>query len=716
MEVDEEYVKFKDVKDKNDWWYWSYTELIALTYNYDQDFSSSSTFCDTNSIIIGTPRIRIYGVAPVDCDGAHHEIATNKTVTSILGIPYCYQDYIDNVQHLGDFQGRDNKQYEWDAHYLAVVRGTSSQYSYSKNEFFLPKKAFSAILYLITLNTANWLSSDLYSRAIITEFTLYHPPSELFSTVNFIAEFPATTGAQLSVTIESTHMQRYRTSWSYMSMLAEILLLPMSMYFMVKSALYLYHCRLRFWQSTLGILDVCLTILLWSYVICLMLRVQITEDLQWQLKVFYYQKYVNLKSAMTWDSVLDALLGIIIVVHVFRCISLLYFFKRFRRLLLIVAHASRDVLNISLVLFLLILVFLNLGFKWLNAMTYNFHSAFQSFISIVSLLFSMNSSIVPIEDLPNATRIFVSLYYVIMILILVMLFRGLYFAAFSFATKSFIYDTNAVEISLSDVFSGIVNHFANLITIFKRKQSKDGPSSATIATSPTFDAELESQMSSVMKKLDNVCNSMNEVHNTDDHLSNSDSSYAAASPISDHSRERSSTIDMDLLRHIVKSTNSNRTRLSGYDNSSYSDHADGFTEVPSCNTEVILARHLSDGVRLMPQSLSVSSRSNKSHMKVYDKNAAHFTKFLNDVHAASDENISGNQFSKYGKRIVKIKRRIGTSSVSKERKTFDNTVAQGKCGSSIFFIDEQLRNTETLGRRNDSNDFWELDHLDLSDE
>lgn len=54
-------------------------------------------------------------------------------------------------------------------------------------------------------------------------------------------------------------------------------------------------------------LDVLMTFFSWSYIICLMLRVQIAEDAMWQLRVAYFQKFVNLKGLTTWDGVSDFL-------------------------------------------------------------------------------------------------------------------------------------------------------------------------------------------------------------------------------------------------------------------------------------------------------------------------------------------------------------------------------------------------------------------------
>lgn len=55
-----------------------------------------------------------------------------------------------------------------------------------------------------------------------------------------------------------------------------------------------------------------MTILSWSYVVSLMLRVHIAEYIMWQLRVAYFQKYVSLKSLTTWDNVSDRRVSVFI--------------------------------------------------------------------------------------------------------------------------------------------------------------------------------------------------------------------------------------------------------------------------------------------------------------------------------------------------------------------------------------------------------------------
>lgn len=131
---------------------------------------------------------------------------------------------------------------------------------------------------------------------------------------------------------------------------------------------------LRIWKSYWGMLDVLMTLLSWSYIVCLMLRVQIAEDAMWQLRVAYFQKFVNLKGLTTWDGVssflimlfitctslyifmayyyvifkiafqvLEALIGCMLTVHLLRCLSLVKYLPRSYRLGLVLASAWNDV-------------------------------------------------------------------------------------------------------------------------------------------------------------------------------------------------------------------------------------------------------------------------------------------------------------------------------------------------------------------------------------
>lgn len=200
--ANEDYVTFDDIKTKDDWWNWTNTELLALTYsNHDESFSAYNIFCDSNSIIIGQPRLRKYDSSSQNCEASKFKIDTNRSMADLLKIGKCFPEYVDEVPHLFSFGSNQDKEYEWDAHFLAVTHGLYSRYSYTSYKQALSSSQFGSAVMLYFLQASNWLSNNS-TRAVVTEFTLYHPQTNMYTTLNLLAEFPSLSGAEVSARIK----------------------------------------------------------------------------------------------------------------------------------------------------------------------------------------------------------------------------------------------------------------------------------------------------------------------------------------------------------------------------------------------------------------------------------------------------------------------------------------------------------------------------------
>lgn len=195
----ENYLTFEDIKTKDDWWQWAYTELLALTYsNHDESYSAYNIFCDTNSIIIGQPRLRKYDSTSQECDASKVKIDNNRSMADLLNTGNCFPEYEDEVPHLFSFGSNMNKEYEWDAHFLAITHGQFSHYSYTSYMKDLPSSKFTAELMFYLLQANHWLDNN-GTRAVVTEFTLYHPQTDMYTALSLLAEFPSLSGAEVSV-------------------------------------------------------------------------------------------------------------------------------------------------------------------------------------------------------------------------------------------------------------------------------------------------------------------------------------------------------------------------------------------------------------------------------------------------------------------------------------------------------------------------------------
>lgn len=202
--VDEEYMKFSDIQTKNDWWKWAQSELLGLTYNEDQMYTELNVFCDSNSIIIGMPRLRKYDSSSQECEASRIKIDSNRSLADILDIGVCYPNYIDNVAHLFGFSWDLDKEYEWDAHFLAVTYGKYGRYSFTDYKQHLGSSRFSTMVTLFMMQSSGWLNSNT-TRAVVTDFTLYHPDTNLYTTISLLAEFPDLSGAEVIQTFQSLY-------------------------------------------------------------------------------------------------------------------------------------------------------------------------------------------------------------------------------------------------------------------------------------------------------------------------------------------------------------------------------------------------------------------------------------------------------------------------------------------------------------------------------
>ncbi|KAG7157719.1 Polycystic kidney disease 1 like 1-like, partial [Homarus americanus] len=634
------YMKFKHIHTKEDWWKWAYTELLALTYNTDKTYSTDCIFCDTNSIVIGMPRIRKYDIYSQECEASKVKIG-NMSFADLLKVKTCFPDYIDEVPHLFSFRLDMDKEYEWDAHFLAVTYGLFGQYSYTPHKQSLSGSRFITILWLMILQGSDWLNENM-TRAVVTDFTLYHPQTKLYTTVMLLAEFPSLSGAKTKTSAWSSHIERYSSDWSIVCMVAEIVLLAIAMYYLYHTTIYVYTCRFKIWKCFWGLLDVLMTVLSWSYMVCLMLRVQIAEDAMWQLRVAYFKKFVNLTGLATWDNILEALIGGMLTVHLLRCLCLMRYLPRLRRLGLILASAAKDVLCIRI--------------TW----------AHLPFLTKVE------------RESSGCVSFLGYLYYLVAYVLLYQVARALYIAAFLYARKKYV-DKPGLEVKWKDITSYIRGRCRSLVHKVRRKKEE----------MDFYMTELDLQITQVMTRLDTMAETLGLVIDRVDDLieedqlavlrtcdgvevlkMTKDSSDNEAWQLEDEVTNSTFKMELEAMLKPLQSCGQDPMKEAGSKtlissqvtslearNDSHkhqyetifdtpmetSFNLDAFTDIASCQTEI----------EAFTRNWNLNSAC-YGQLKFGTKDdGGTMAKFLKDVSAASDESVTS--YGKYGKTVSKLK-------------------------------------------------------------
>ncbi|XP_063588724.1 LOW QUALITY PROTEIN: uncharacterized protein LOC134765858 [Penaeus indicus] len=640
----EDYVPFGSIVTKEDWWKWASSELISLAYNSDRAFSQFSVFCDSNSVLIGWPRIRKYDINPEECEAAKYLVSSNRSLADLLHVQSCFPEYVDSVSHVFSFGSNLNK--DWDA----------------------PP----------------------------------HPQTDLYTTVNLLAEFPSLSGAQVMVRVSSTAVERYKGTWSLVCIMAEVILVAVSMHYLYRTTIYVYKCRLKIWKSFWVFLDILMTILSWSYIVCLMLRVQIAEYIMWQLRVAYFQKYVNLKGLTTWDNILESLIGGMLLVHMIRCMRMMRYLPAFRRLGHVLSGAAKDVLVVTVMLLGMLVCCMLLGYMWFSSLLWEFHTALEAFLTLVRIIMTH----VPfLPNLENESNGYVTslgyLYYLITYILLYQLTRALYKAAFIHAMKSYV-GKPGVDVAWRDIKVYAKERCQSLLRFIQRKaEVVDEPKDNT---PPDFYmAELELQINQILGGLDNLAESLGIVteraaqldeaddedddeefrdsHDGDDD-GDDDEDEEEEQPLCERGRDwlaegflqgkvKSSTPKTELdviLQPLQKrvqellgqaesgereaafpgAADDRLAEAEGAQDSPFetSFNLDAFTDVASCQTEI----------EAIARSWNLSALAGGPAARGWAQDdGGQLAKFLKDVSvsAASDESLQA--FGKYGKTVGKLK-------------------------------------------------------------
>ncbi|CAL4064898.1 unnamed protein product, partial [Meganyctiphanes norvegica] len=710
QKVNEEYMRFQDINTKKDWWKWAYSELLELVYNTDEDYSTHKIFCDTNSIIVGMPRLRKYDVNDTKCDASEVTIG-NSSFADLLKIPKCFPDYVDSVSHTLSFMQSENKTYEWDTHILGITYGKFSHYSYTPHHEIFPDTKIGAMFQLVIMELTNWLDSN-NTRAVITEFTLYHPQSRLYSSINLIAEFPSLSGAETQTVISSTHVERYHYRWDYVAMLGEIFLVAIAMYYLYKTCVYLYICKLRVWNSFWGMLDILMMLFAWGYIVCLMLRVQIAEDIQWQLKVAYFQKFVNIKTLTTWDEVLESLIGMLLTLQLVRCLRLMRFNERLCNLGLVIASAIKDVAIITMSVVVVLICLAYLGNLWFGSFLHNFHSFPHTLLTLIrTVILRLPLFNKMLDETHGWTSFMTYIYFFLCWLLLYHLTRTFYKAAFIYNLKHHIKQPR-LYVTLVDVRHYFTQVFGELYCNMKNNWATDQEqhrrnvsdqevprSTADVLEEPGSDddhdedsemtiladetppglyiSELEQQLNQVMAKLPPLAQSLGIIQDTveeelQDEVAYDDKPFldtlSSWHPEEEFvpGRVKSSTFKTELermleplqsrvrevmqeeIKQVTEKQNDSAQSTTQLKTTTTSFNLEAFEDMVSCHTELDATTQ-----SLFGESFS-ASLDQATASTLFKQDGSQLAKFLRDVTAASEESLALPSYGKYGRTFNKI--------------------------------------------------------------
>ncbi|XP_062900047.1 polycystin-1-like protein 1 isoform X3 [Mobula hypostoma] len=304
---------FMNMKTADDWWNWSFTTLLRGLY-WDTWYNNAAAKTQAGPLqgkchLIGAPSLRKTQVRN----------ASDCNIPEVLSglVQACVSPYTTLIHHAD--QSNSTK----------PARGANisqcGQFNCLKGKgsiINLGRTRNEAYATLLALKKTKWI--DRYTRAVIVEFTLYNPPTNLFTIVSLLAELPPSGGILSLVHIESVRIYQENTLLDYFIMAFELLFLVL-----ILLHLYLQVCRmtqkgiLSYWREPWNWLEIGLVVISIFYYVYYVFYFVLAVDVIDHLHSGYFKTFVDMSFISAWIKVKRFLHGLLVFLLLIKSIHLL---------------------------------------------------------------------------------------------------------------------------------------------------------------------------------------------------------------------------------------------------------------------------------------------------------------------------------------------------------------------------------------------------------
>ncbi|XP_035688691.1 polycystic kidney disease protein 1-like 2 [Branchiostoma floridae] len=224
------------------------------------------------------------------------------------------------------------------------------------------------------LEKNNWV--DETTSAVLAEFTIYNPNTNLFTMVNLLAEFPPTGGCSPTQTKVTTfRLHNYVNNSDFYTLVCEILYIIMFIILLVREGAEVKRLRwqyiLQFW-SWVEIIITCLSVCLLAFYI----KRWVVVDYTSQHRLENPQGFINYSEPAMWDAAYGYVLSILSALTFAKLIRLLRFNKRLSLFGDTLRESAFALVGVAAMWSILFMAFIHAGFLLLGASTGDFRSVY----------------------------------------------------------------------------------------------------------------------------------------------------------------------------------------------------------------------------------------------------------------------------------------------------------------------------------------------------
>ncbi|XP_071112058.1 polycystin-1-like protein 1 isoform X2 [Haliotis cracherodii] len=368
---------FSQIQTRREWFEWSRMTLLDGVYSQSVSVTPSQphkqmAIGHLNSYLIGDVHVRQLRVGQEDCSSiryvtktspCRYQYSSSRRDNSIVGVNSSWTDPTAYSFLL------------WGQHGTYDPTGSTIQLSRNRSE---------AYRQLRELEESSWL--DVQTRAVIVELTLFNVPTNLFSSVTLLLEFPPTGGADPYPIVMATRVFCYISVWDNCVLACELVFVVLTLMKIRCELCEIVRNQAKYFNNLWNYLEFTFGLLSLTYVVCYMFRFVLVADIVEDLRNTFYEEFINVSFLALWDEILRAEVGLLLFFVIVKFVPLLRYITVCAKFSNIYRRARKEIILFMALYVFILCAFTGLGVVLFGSVSLGLRNAWFGLWSMTALM------------------------------------------------------------------------------------------------------------------------------------------------------------------------------------------------------------------------------------------------------------------------------------------------------------------------------------------
>ena len=323
--------------------------------------------------------------------------------------------------------------------------GYSAEFDISKN---------TSLLILNELYTNIWL--DRHTRAVILEFTVYTPNTNMFTYNMFMVEFPETGGAFTSYSIAPLRLYHHYGPGGIYALVCECILVIYLLILLTRICIRVYQQQCQYFKQV------------WQVYECIQFLVGVTTVVVYFIRFIFTNLtidnfnedkriFVNFQHIKFWDQLLVLFLGILVFMATLRLLQVLETSKRVNAVVKVFSDCASSLTWFGIMFIYIFMGFCILGTLLFGSVLTRYKNVFQTMGTLfISLIGKSNY-----REISLVTPVLANLFFLIYIITTVFFILTIFLSILGGSIDTVIHNTR--NDNSEDIIETVMTQFKRMM-------------------------------------------------------------------------------------------------------------------------------------------------------------------------------------------------------------------------------------------------------------